>query len=92
MTASLASLGLGTLTLTPAFDPAVTAYTTSTTNNSNTVTATGGAGSTVSIQVNGQTHESGTPATWQEGENTVVIAAEDSTGQRVYTVTVTKGV
>lgn len=90
MTASLASLGLGTLTLTPAFDPAVTAYTTSTTNNSNTITATGGAGSTVTIQVNGQPHVSGTLATWQDGENTVAITAEDASGQRVYTVTVTK--
>lgn len=77
--------------MTPAFDPAVSAYTTSTTNNSNTITAVGDAGSTVAIQVNGGPHASGTPATWQEGENTVVITAENSTGQRVYTVTVTKG-
>ena len=90
MTASLASLGLGALTLTPAFDPAVTAYTASTTNNSNTVTASGANGSTVTIMVNGEAHGSGTPAEWEAGENTVAVTAENSTGKKTYTVTVTK--
>lgn len=90
MTASLASLGLGALTLTPAFDPEVTEYTASTSNNSNTITAAGAAGSTVTITVNGEPHTSGTAADWETGENTLVIKAKNSTGTRTYTVTVTK--
>jgi len=91
LTASLASLGLGALTLTPAFDPTVTEYTASTTNASNTITASGAAGSTVAITVNGAAHDSGDAATWQTGSNTVVITATNATGTRTYTVTVTKG-
>lgn len=90
MTASLASLGLGALTLTPAFDPAVTEYTASTTNNSNTITASGAAGSRATITVNGEDHTSGTSATWETGINTVIIKAQNSTGTKTYTVTVTK--
>ena len=88
--ASLASLGLGALTLTPAFDPAVTEYTASTTNNSNTITAAGAAGCTVDITVNVDPHTSGAAAEWELGENTVAVKVQNGPKSRIYTVTVTK--
>lgn len=90
MIASLASLGLGTLSLSPEFDPDVTAYTTSTTNASNMVSAAGADGSTVSITVNGTAHVSGDSAVWKQGENLVKVVVRNGSAQRVYTVTVTK--
>lgn len=83
--ATLSALTIGSLTLTPAFDPDVTEYTTTTSNNSNKITAT--SDGDVSITVNGTAHENGTSATWQTGENTVVVTV----GSKTYTVTVTKG-
>jgi len=44
----------------------------------------------ISITVNGAPHENGTPATWNLGENTVVITVTYGTTQMVYTVIVTK--
>lgn len=82
--ATLSALTIGSLTLTPAFDPDVTAYTATTSNNSNKITAT--SDGDVSITVNGTAHENDTAATWQAGENTVVV----SVGNKIYTVTVTK--
>lgn len=90
MIASLASLGLGTLTLSPEFDPDVTAYTTSTTNASNMVSAVGADGSTVSITINGAAHVSGESAMWQQGDNLVKVIVKNGSAHRVYTVTVTK--
>lgn len=90
MSASLASLGLGALRLSPEFDPDVTAYKASTTNASNTVSAVGADGGTVSITVNGEPHVSGSSAKWEPGENLVEIAVQNGAAARVYTVTVTK--
>lgn len=83
--ATLSALTIGSLTLTPAFDAEVTEYTAMTSNNSNKITAT--SDGDVTITVNGTAHENGTAATWQTGENTVVVAV----GAKTYTVTVTKG-
>lgn len=90
MIASLVSLGLGTLNLSPEFDPDVTAYTTSTTNASNVVSAAGAGGSAVSITVNGSDHVSGDSAVWRAGDNLVKVMVKNGSAQRVYTVTVTK--
>lgn len=90
MRASLASLGLGALTLTPAFAPDVTEYTASTSNNSNTVAAVGEGGTIVSVTVNDEPHTSGTAAIWEPGENVVKITVEAGASRRVYVVTVTK--
>lgn len=87
----LASLTLGALTLTPAFDPDTTAYTAATTNSTNTVTATAeDAEATVAITVNDSEHTSGQAATWVTGENTVSIVVTKGTATKTYTVTVTK--
>nr|DAQ76019.1 MAG TPA: Cadherin-like beta sandwich domain protein [Caudoviricetes sp.] len=91
MSARLSGLTIGALTLTPTFDPDTTEYTATTTNATNTVTATPeDDGATVTI-LNGETHiDNGTAATWVDGANTVTITVKNGTAQKVYTVTVTK--
>lgn len=65
------------------------AYTATTSNATNTITATAAEG-TVAITVNGAPHTSGTAASWQVGENVVEITVTNGTAEAVYTVTVTK--
>ena len=91
MSAHLSGLTIGALSLTPAFDPDVTEYTATTTNATNTITATPeDEGAEVSI-LNGETPVvNGTAATWQEGANTVTITVTNGAAEEVYTVTVTK--
>ena len=89
--AKLSALSIGTLTLTPSFDPDVTSYTATTSNATNTVTATGADDAEVAITVNEDEHTSGNSATWSAGENTVtVVASKSGLTSRTYTVTVTK--
>lgn len=89
--ATLSALTLGSIALTPAFDPAVTAYTAATANATNTITATPtGSGATVEIRVNGATSINGSAATWTEGDNTVAITVTNGAAKKVYTVTITK--
>jgi len=86
----LAALAIGSLTLSPAFDADVTEYTATTTNATNTITATADEGVTVTITVGETTVESGSSATWAAGENVVTIVASDGTNSTTYKVTVTK--
>lgn len=89
--AKLSALSIGSLTLSPTFDADTTTYTASTTNSTNTVTATGATGTTVAITVNGSSHTSGESATWNTGDNTVVVTVTKSGATTsTYTVTVTK--
>lgn len=89
--ATLASLSIGSLTLSPSFSSTTTAYTASTSNATDTVSAVGASGTTVSIKVNGTTHTSGTAATWNAGSNTIAITVSKSGfTTTTYTVTVTK--
>ena len=91
VTVKLNALTIGTLDLTPDFDPRVSIYACKTENATDIVTATADAGISVSILVNGSSHTSGSAATWSEGTNTVIVVATKS-GQtsRSYAVTVTK--
>lgn len=91
MSARLSGLAIGALTLTPTFDPDTTEYTATTTNATNTVTATPeDENATVTI-LNGETPvENGTAATWAEGANNLTVTVKNGTVQQVYTVTVTK--
>ncbi len=91
MIASLSGLTIGALTLSPTFDPAAMEYTATTTNATNTVTATA-ASDTAEIAIkNGETTvTNGSAATWTDGENTLTIAVTDEGVTRTYTVTVTK--
>lgn len=91
--ATLTSLKIGALTLTPTFAPDETTYTAETTNATNTVTAIAtDAGATVKVELNNVEIVNGSAATWAEGSNTVkvTVTAEDGTTTGAYTVTVTK--
>ena len=96
--ASLSALSLGSVSLSPAFNPDTDTYTASTTNATNTVTGTpANAGAKVVITNKGTTGgaveiPNGTAATWQAGTNTltITVTAEDGTTTETYTVTVTK--
>lgn len=91
MSARLSRLTIGALTLAPTFDPDVTEYTTTTTNATNTITATPeDDGAAVTI-LNGETPvTNGSAATWTDGANTVKVTVKNGTAEKVYTVTVTK--
>ena len=87
---TLSGLTIGSLTLTPTFDPDVTEYEVTTTNASNKVTATPtSADAEVVITANDVEIESGDSVTWTEGENEVVVEVTGDDGTTTYTVTVT---
>lgn len=91
MDAALASLTLGSVALTPAFDPAVTQYTATTSNASNTVTATAQDARAVISIANGETPvTNGQSATWKTGANTLTVNVQVGTSAMTYTVAVTK--
>lgn len=85
----LTALTIGSLTLTPTFDAGVYEYTASTSSSSSTITATAPTGATVIITVNGDSVSNGGTATWEDGENDVIIIVGDSTGSNTYKVAVT---
>lgn len=79
------------MTLTPTFSGSVTAYTATTSNASNKVTATPtDEDATIEILLGETEIENGTNATWEVGENTLTITVTNGTSETVYTVTVTK--
>jgi len=89
--AKLASLSVGSLELSPAFDADTTAYIATTSNATNVVSATGADGASVAITVNGSVHTSGQSATWNTGTNTVnVVVTKSGYTTTTYTITVTK--
>lgn len=91
MIAALSGLTIGSLTLTPSFDPKVTEYAATTENATNTITATAEDGVNISITVNGNAHTNGQPATWSDGANTVnILASAEGKTSTLYEVTVTK--
>ena len=91
MSARLSGLTIGALSLTPAFDPDVTEYTATTTNATNTITATPEDDEAEVSILNGETPvTNGSAATWQEGANTVTVTVTNGAAEEVYTVTVTK--
>ena len=65
------------MTLSPTFDPGWLFYTVTTTDATNTITATSTVdGATVDILKDETPVESGNPATWVEGVNHVTITVE----------------
>ena len=87
----LASLSIGSVTLTPAFDADTTAYTATTTTATNTITATAADSDATVIIRNGTTPvTSGNAATWAAGENIVTVTVINDVSAKVYTVVVTK--
>lgn len=87
---ALASLSIGSAALSPSFDAGIRNYTATTSNATNTVTATGADGATVVIKNGSTTVTSGSSATWEAGENTLTITATKSGLTTTYTVKVTK--
>jgi len=91
--ATLASLKIGALTLSPVFDSATKAYAAETTNGSNTITAIpSDAGADLAIDVDGVGVSNGTAIEWKAGANkvTIKVTAADGETTDTYTVTVTK--
>ena len=89
--AKLSALSVGSLTLNPAFAAGTTSYTVTTSNASDTVSATAANGATAAIKVNGSNHTSGSAATWNVGSNTVqVIVSKTGLTTTTYTISVTK--
>lgn len=89
--ARLASLSIGALTLSPAFNKSIFYYTASTTNATNTITAAPLDGeATIVIDVDETPVVNGTAATWAEGANEVTIEVTSGTATETYTVIVTK--
>ena len=69
----------------------MTAYTASTTNATNKITATPATNTAaVEITVGETVIENGSAATWNVGENVVAIKVTDGEAEKTYTVTVTK--
>ena len=88
---NLSALTIGSISLDPTFSAGTTEYTAETSNSTNTITATAvdeNAG--VAITVNGNSISSGSSATWNEGENLVVVTVTNAGFSKRYTVTVTK--
>lgn len=95
MSADLAELKLGSLTLTPAFDAGTTAYAAATTNASNALTVTpADAGVTVEVKLGDTAVTAGGDGkytlTWAAGENTVTVKVSTGGASKTYTLTVTK--
>ncbi len=89
--ARLASLKIGALTLSPAFNKSVMVYTLATTDATNTITAVAMDGeATIAIKVNDVAHTNATAATWEAGANTVEITVTSGTETETYSVAVTK--
>ena len=88
---NLSALTIGSISLDPAFAAGITAYTAETSNATNAITATAADESAgVSITVNGDSLTNGSSATWEDGENTVVINVTNAGSSKSYTVVVTK--
>ena len=79
------------MVLSPEFDADVLEYTATTSNATNTITATSTDETAVVEILVGETPvTNGTAATWASGENIVTITVTNNAVETVYTVTVTK--
>jgi hypothetical protein len=90
--AGLASLTIGTLTLSPTFNTSQLYYTAPTTDTTGTISATAVNSGTATIVIkNGSTTVSnGGSATWTTGQNTVTVAVTVGAETCTYTVVVSK--
>lgn len=89
--ARLADLSIGGIALDPTFNKSIHSYTMSTTDSTNTITATPvNNEATIAIDVDGTTVDNGSAATWSAGENIVTITVTLGALTETYTVTVTK--
>lgn len=88
---TLSALAIGSLELTPAFDASVTAYTATTSNSTNKITATpADETAEVTIESDDATIAADGTATWAAGENVVTVTVAKGDLEKVYTIAVTK--
>lgn len=91
--ATLSSLKVGSLTLSPTFSASTDTYTASTSDASNVVSAIPtDAHAEVTVKLGTKVVENGSAVKWASGSNTLTatVTAEDGTTTKTYTVTVTK--
>ena len=89
--ADLSNLTIGTLTLSPEFDPDTITYTAATTNASNKVQATAlYSDAEIEVKLGNTVVENGSAVTWSAGSNTLTVKVTNGTVTKTYTVTVTK--
>ena len=91
--ATLSSLKLGELSLSPTFASGTTSYTASTTNATDVVNAVPTHGhAEIIVKLGAKVIENGSAVKWASGSNTltITVTAEDGTTTKTYTVTVTK--
>lgn len=86
----LTALTIGSLTLNPTFAAGTYEYTATTSNATNVINVTAPAGANVVLIVNGNSLANGGSATWEDGDNDVLVTVSDSTGSNTYKITVTK--
>ena len=86
----LTALTIGSLALSPTFAAATYEYTAATSNATNVINATAPTGANVVLIVNGNSLANGGSATWEDGDNDVLVTVSDSTGSNSYKITVTK--
>ena len=88
---SLSGLTIGSLSLSPTFDPEVLEYAVSTGNASNKVTATAAdENAEVTIMLGDSEITNGSSPSWAPGENVLIITVKNGDSETVYSVTVTK--
>lgn len=88
---ALTGLSVGTVTLTPAFDPNTPAYTATVTAVSDTVSAIPSQpGATVEITYDGKNGVNGEPVKWESGTKDLKITVRKGVTARTYTVAVNK--
>ena len=91
---TLAALTIGTNALSPAFNSAITAYTCTTANASDVITAAAAdSDSTIVIKNGNTTVTNGSSATWGDNPNTLTVTVSQGSGasevKTVYTIAVT---
>lgn len=86
----LTALTIGSLALSPTFAAGTYEYTAATSNATNVINATAPTGANVVLIVNGNSLANGGSATWEDGDNVVLVTVSDSTGSNSYKITVTK--
>lgn len=89
--AELADLKVGGLKFNETFAPGTLAYTVTTTNASNTITAVPAKSTAeIDITVEDKPVTNGAAVKWNEGANTVKVDVKDGETKKSYTITVTK--
>ena len=90
LTGDLATLALGALVLSPTFDPETYAYTTNSTNVSDSLSyTTADTGASVTTKLNGTTF-TGSTVTWTANTDTLTLEVDAGSGiTKTYTITCT---